>query len=356
MGLTTAQEAMYQALLTRSTSKQAVPITEDDIAYLVRRTATDLGVFDQLSTVDGDTPGFFEIIESPRDRSGYSSREQFVELAGTLPDADIYVACLGAMLKGRSKYRRILETQPFADMDQVGPRGLLQYGEIGTAELASLLVWRKWIYDIDNRAAQDTGYFIEPILAGAIGGVPAPARSSPVKRVSNPSKGRQVDCIKDKTAYEFKLRITIAASGQGRWSEELDFASDCRQSGYTPVLLVLDPTISTKLTELTAAFEDAGGACFTGQAAWDHLKGQASEVMVRFIEAYVEHPLTDLYAAHAADAGRLPEFTVLDEGAKLRFRIGSVDWAINRQSIDVDLAKHDDIDVDAGEVIPGTHG
>ena len=28
-------------------------------------------------------------------------------------------------------------------------------------------------------------------------------------------------------AYEFKLRVTIAASGQGRWKEELDFPSDC---------------------------------------------------------------------------------------------------------------------------------
>lgn len=154
---------MYQALLTLSTSKQAVRITQNDIAYLVRRTAVDLDILGQLSTIDGDTPAFFETIESPDDRSAHSAREQFVELATKLPDADTYVACLGAMLKGRSKYRRILETQPFADMDQVGPRGLLQYGEVGRSELAALLVWRKWIYDIDNRTAQDTGYFIEPL-------------------------------------------------------------------------------------------------------------------------------------------------------------------------------------------------
>lgn len=353
MGLTTAQEAMYQALLTRSTSKQAVPITDGDIAYLVRRTAADLGVAESLSTIDGDTPGFFEAIETPEDRSRHSARNQFVELSSALPDADTYVVCLGAMLKGRSKYRRILETQPFADMDQVGPRGLLQYGEVGTSELAALLVWRKWIYDIDNRAAQDTGYFIEPILAGAIGGLSAPARSSPVKRASNPTKGRQVDCIKDKTAYEFKLRITIAASGQGRWSEELDFATDCTGSGYTPILLVLDPTISTKLTELTRAFESAGGACYTGQEAWDHLKGQASDVMVRFIETYVEAPLKELYAAHAADGGRLPEFAVSDEGSGLRFRIGKVDWMVDRPGVDLDLAQHDGVSDDAGDILPG---
>src|SRR5699024_8278707 len=338
---------MYQSLLTRSTSKQAVPITDRDIAYLVRRTAVDLGVDDQLTTIDGDSPAFFEISETPEDLSTYSAREQFTELAHKAPDADAYVSCLGAMLKGRAKYRRVLETQPFADMDQVGPRGLLQYGEVGSSELASLLVWRKWIYDIDNRAAQDTGYFIEPILASAIGGVPAPARSSPVKRVSNPTKGRQVDCIKNRIAYEFKLRITIAASGQGRWAEELDFATDCRESGYTPVLLVLDPTISTKLTEVTKAFEDAGGSCYTGESAWGHLKSQASEVMVRFIRSYVESPLRELYTAHAASEGRLPEFALSDEGARLRFRIGDVDWAVHRPGADVDLAEHGAVDDDA---------
>ena len=34
--------------------------------------------------------------------------------------------------------------------------------------------------------------------------------------------------------------MTIAASGQGRWKEELDFPADCKASGYVPVLVVLD--------------------------------------------------------------------------------------------------------------------
>ena len=353
MGLSTAQETIYQALRTRSASKQAVPLTEDDIAYLVRRTAKDLGVLEDLPSVGGETPGFFETMDSPPDKGKSGARAQYEELVNKVPDADTYVACLGAMLKGRAKYRRILETQPFAHMDQVGPRGLLQYGEVETPALAALLVWRKWIYDIDNRAAQDTGYFIEPILAGAIGGVPAPARRSPVKRVSNPAKGRQVDCIKDATAYEFKLRITIAASGQGRWSEELDFAEDCRASGYTPVLLVLDPTISTKLTELTKAFEAADGVCYTGQAAWDHLKDQASDVMVQFIAVYVEAPLKELYAARAEDGGKLPLFQLSDEGDELRFTIGETTWVVDRPGVDLDLAEHDPIPEDADHQLPG---
>jgi hypothetical protein len=353
MGLTTAQETIYQALRARSASKQAVPLTEDDIAYIVRRTASDLGVLEQLSTVAGEVPDFFEMTETPLSESPQSARVQYEELVSTVVDADTYVACLGAMLKGRAKYRRILETQPFAHMDQVGPRGLLQYGEVETPALAALLVWRKWIYDIDNRAAQDTGYFIEPILAGAIGGVPAPAKRSPVKRASNPAKGRQVDCIKDTTAYEFKLRITIAASGQGRWSEELDFATDCRESGYKPVLLVLDPTISTKLTELTKAFEAADGECYTGQDAWDHLKAEASDVMVQFIETYVEAPLKQLYEARAVDDGRLPPFELNDDGDAIRFRIGDTTWSVDRPDADLDLADHDPVRDDAGDLLPG---
>lgn len=353
MGLTTAQETIYQALRARSASKQAVPLTDEDIAFILRRAASDLGVLEKLPTLAGPVPDFFEMDETPPDESKASARVQYEELVSAVVDADTYVACLGAMLKGRAKYRRILETQPFAHMDQVGPRGLLQYGEVETQALAALLVWRKWIYDIDNRAAQDTGYFIEPILAGAIGGVPAPARRSPVKRASNPAKGRQVDCIKDRTAYEFKLRITIAASGQGRWSEELDFATDCRESGFKPVLLVLDPTISTKLTELIRAFEAADGVCYTGQEAWDHLKEQASGVMVQFIETYVEAPLKRLYVARAADNGRLPPFELNDEGDAIRFRIGDTTWAVDRSAEDLDLADFDAVQDDAGDLLPG---
>jgi len=41
---------------------------------------------------------------------------------------------------------------------------MLQYGQADPAALAVLLTWRKWIYDIDNRAAQETGYVFEPAL------------------------------------------------------------------------------------------------------------------------------------------------------------------------------------------------
>lgn len=61
-------------------------------------------------------------------------------------------------------------------------------------------------------------------------------------------------------AYEFKMRVTIAASGQGRFKEELDFARDCHfsQPSFTPILLVLDSTPSSRLDDLAAAYKNTG--------------------------------------------------------------------------------------------------
>ena len=156
-------------------------------------------------------------------------------------------------------------------MVQVSPRALLEFGGMPTEALASWLTWRKWFYDLDNRSAQESGLLFEPILAAALGGIPKSARVSPVRRIGDPSKGRQVDCWKvlpsgESLAYEFKLRVTIAASGQGRFGEQLNFVRDCRASGATPILLVLDPTPNPRLTELQQAFRDAGGHAYVGDA------------------------------------------------------------------------------------------
>ena len=84
-----------------------------------------------------------------------------------------------------------------ATIDQVGPRGLLQYGSMDANLLAGFLRWRKWTFDIDNRAGQESGYLFETIIAAAVGGVPASAKKSPVRRRKDPNKGRQVDCLRE---------------------------------------------------------------------------------------------------------------------------------------------------------------
>jgi hypothetical protein len=207
----------------------------------------------------------------------------------------------------------ILAGQPLPTMVQISPRSLLEFGGMHSQALASWLTWRKWIFDIDNRAAQETGYLFEPILASALGGQAYSASASPIRRTKDPTKGRQVDCIVDKDAYEFKLRVTIAASGQGRFGEELEFARDCRNSNFNPVLLVLDPTPSARLQDLRKEFEQFGGQAYIGNEAWLHLETEAGPSMATFIEKYVRRPiadvdtyasvLLDLFASESPDRG-----------------------------------------------------
>lgn len=217
-------------------------------------------------------------------------------------DFSTYLRCLTELHKRRRKYGLILERQPFPTMVQVSPRALMEYGpEFPTEALASWLTWRKFFYDLDNRSAQETGYLFEPILASAIGGEPMSAKEKVVHRSNDASKGRQVDCWKvgadgKPLAYELKLRVTIAASGQGRFAEELSFAEDCKASGVKPVLVVLDPTENNKLTDLQAAYRRVGGECYVGDDAWHHLEDEAGSTMAAFIEKYVRRPIGEISA------------------------------------------------------------
>jgi hypothetical protein len=76
------------------------------------------------------------------------------------------------------------------------------------------------------------------------------------KRVNESGKvtadGRQIDCldVDAKIAYEFKLRVTIAASGQGRFAEELSFPVECRAAGLTPVLKSAPPEFIAAIASL----------------------------------------------------------------------------------------------------------
>ncbi len=217
-------------------------------------------------------------------------------------DADfaLYLENLSALHRRRAKYRRILSQQPLPTMDQIGPRVLLEYGRCDVVLLANWMVWRKWIYDIDNRAAQETGYLFEPVLASCLGGAAIGARNSPIKRLDADGKatsnGRQVDCLvpDSQTVYEFKLRVTIAASGQGRFIEEMSFPEESQAAGYRPILLVLDPTPSTRLTELSQKFLRCGGEVYQGEAAWLHMEQQAGRVISIFIEHYIKPVIQEI--------------------------------------------------------------
>lgn len=307
---------------------QAVALNKEVCAYLVAVIVRDLGLHAHFPELPETFPKFFS--PGPLSRLELASvpfLEMFERLVGLDPNADVYFESLAALHKARLKYERILETQALPSLDQIGPRGLLQYGGMNPGMLAGFLLWRKWIFDIDNRAGQETGYLFEPIIAAAIGGVPASARKSPVKRRNDGNKGRQVDCLRDNRAYEIKLRMTIAASGQGRWGEELDFPEDCRQSGYVPVLIVLDPTPSPKLDKLRAVFLNAGGTVYVGQDAWSHLEDLAGPTMARFLEQYVHDPLQVLLAEEPM---QLPDLLLAMGDEHLTVRVGEEEFFIAR--------------------------
>ena len=194
--------------------------------------------------------------------------------------------------------------------------------------LTGFLLWRKWIYDIDNRAAQETGYLFEPIIAHSIGGVPVSATKSPIRRQRDGRKGRQVDCIRAKRAYEIKLRVTIASSGQGRWQEEMDFPADAHASGYTPVLILFDPTANEKQEALKEAFLAKGGEVYIGQEAWGHLDAVAGPTMARFIDRYVREPIQALLGEVPSEG--LPEMTLKMSAAEFSIEVAGERWTTPR--------------------------
>lgn len=330
MGLTKAQTHIWQKARSMGNGGQAVRLDDGMCRYLVARIVYDLNLQSQFAEFDQAPCDFFTRSSSTElSIPGGDAKALFERLVQANEDADTYFACLSQLQKARLKYEKILSTQPVPTLEQVGPRSLLQFGKLDTNSLVGLLFWRKWFYDIDNRAGQETGYLFEPILAHAVGGFPASASKSPVKRRSNTGKGRQVDCILDDKAYEMKIRVTIAASGQGRWGEELDFPEDCRASGFVPMLVCMDRTPNPKLDALVKAFEDCGGEVFIGENAWRHLDELAGDTMSQFVERYVRAPIQDLLNR---GIDRLPELVARESADFIELTIGQDTLLILRET------------------------
>jgi len=350
MGLTTNQRSLITKARTGGGSDLGVTLDDTVCCYLLATIVKDLGLKDQFPDIPLEIPPFFEIKEIKNLRlPGIDFYKFFERLVSARSDADTYFFCLATLHKARLKYERILQSQAIPTIDQVGPRGLLQYGALSPAALVGFLFWRKWMFDIDNRAGQETGYVFEPIIAYAIGGVPYSAAKSPVKRGGQGSKGRQVDCVVDDKAYELKIRVTIAASGQGRWGEELEFPKDCLASGFTPVLVVLDPTPNIKLEELRRAFVTAGGETYIGEQAWKHLSDAAGPTTATFLELYVHLPLQTLVSETPE---KLPELRLRIDENKIIMEIGSEYLAIQRNLSETIIAEQEELPEDIDESGP----
>jgi len=324
----TLSKTQLQALSkVRAAGNSEIDSSLDDATccYLLSVLVRDLALAKLFPELPPNVPDLFS--EIPPVELRVPDRD-FIELYAraleNIPDADAYFLCLAKLQKARIKYSKILQKQPMPTVEQVGPRALLQLGQMSVGALVTLLFWRKWMFDIDNRAGQETGYLFEPIISYCIGGVSYGATNSPIRRLgSRQGGGRQVDCLVEtkKAAYEVKIRVTIAASGQGRWAEELSFPTEAAASGYKPILVVLDPTSNPKLLELADAFVEAKGEVYLGLAAWAHLEEAAGPVMSTFLDKHVKDALgIVLGASHEAikpiaihlEAGHLI-FTLGDE-------------------------------------------
>lgn len=350
MPLTKTQQTFWEKARAYGSGGQAVSLTDGMCAYLVGRIVHDLGLRHQFPEIPESLPSFFvaEDLDSLVIED-VDARALFERLVKQNSDADMYFFCLATIHKARLKYETILETQPIPTLEQVGPRGLLQYGKLGPAALVGLLFWRKWFFDIDNRAAQETGYLFEPVIANAIGGTPIPAKTSPIKRHKDSRKGRQVDCLLGNKAYELKMRVTIAASGQGRWREELDFPVDCKESGYIPVLVVLDSTPNPKLLELERAFIAQNGEVYKGAAAWAHLDSLAGPTMALFLENYVRGPIDKLVGKASRT---LPKFIAMMSDDSISISIGDETIYIARRESEIEEEQQDEMPNDIEDNIP----
>ena len=136
-----------------------------------------------------------------------------------------------------------------------------------------------------------------------------------------------MDCLREDQAYEIKIRVTIAASGQGRWKEELAFPADCEASGYIPVLVVFDGINNSKLSELSGAFLRHGGQVHVGDDAWAHLESEAGPTMGIFVDKYIRDPLDDLLAQTPTD---LPSVTLLIQPDIINIRIDAEELQVDR--------------------------
>ena len=145
-----------------------------------------------------------------------------------------------------------------------------------------------------------------------------------------------------------QIRVTIAASGQGRWNRELAFPKDCASSNYVPVLVVLDDTKNPKLEELVRVFETAGGKAHLGQAAM--LEDEAGPVMSQFLTRYVRWSL-DALIRHAST--RLPDLSARDTGTSLVLEVGGEPLVLEQDADTPASPENDPIPDDADDVLPG---
>jgi hypothetical protein len=181
MSIDKQQKEFYRLFSRHGSGDALVEIEPRDVALLAHIAALDLhgpaGDWMMPQYKQIAQKNFFEI--SHRDTAALG--EMTIERAHALLNSCgasnpnniifLYLKNLCELHRRRFKFTNILKRQPFPLAEQIAPRCLVEYGNCGDDLLFAWMNWRKWIYDIDNRCAQDTGYLFEPLLASCLGGV-----------------------------------------------------------------------------------------------------------------------------------------------------------------------------------------
>src|SRR5436309_3435766 len=130
MPLSQLQRTVFEKARALGGGGQGVALTDADCRGLVGIAARDLGLSSEFPEISAALPEFFEANPFQALRVDHRTEPLvlFERLVGRRTDADAYFAALAALHKARVKFRRIQETQPLPTTDQVGPRGLLEYG------------------------------------------------------------------------------------------------------------------------------------------------------------------------------------------------------------------------------------
>lgn len=341
--MTKQQRAFYKLFSEHGSGDSKVVISPQEVLLLLYITTLDLSqptpqTF-YVEYINVAQKGFYSIARKDIDNLPSVTVEECFSCIETCGVTDVnniaflYMKNLCDLYRRRTKYYYILKKQQFPNAEQIVPRSLLEYGNCENKLLADWLEWRKWIFDIDNRCAQETGYIFEPILASCLGGEARSATNSPVKRIDEngnaTSNGRQVDCYIEETreVYELKMRVTIAASGQGRFNEEMSFPYEAQKAGLIPVLVVFDDNESTLLTKLKKRYIECGGRFYIGDDAWNILQEAAGDEMAIFINKYIYPPIDSMEKCLTSNP---QEITLVNKDSKIEISSSYGRYIIDR--------------------------
>lgn len=211
----------------------------------------------------------------------------FIEAADIIEDSDRAIQSLCEIVKRKQKVVTSLAAQPLPQINGIAFRTLLDDGVLSPTASSSYARWRKFLYDIDNRIAQQTAYAYTAVIRNCLRGRTVAGRHSPIRRTDDNYARRLVDCLVGDRAYDFKGRLTEAPSRRARFDDELAFPRDCYVAGYRPFLLSFAQQPGERAEELVDAYARNGGEALIGDAAWAHLRAEAGPVMSRFLDHYV---------------------------------------------------------------------